>query len=48
MTGKVFADIAYKPDGGSPPDARITYRFTLVWEDEGLRFVGHEALAVPN
>ena len=45
---KVFADIAYKPDGGSPPDARRTDRLTRVGADEGLRFVGHEALAVPN
>ena len=41
---KVFADIAYKPDGGKPPDTRVTYRFELVWEGDGLVFVGHEAL----
>ena len=47
---KIFADIAYKPDGGKPPETRVTYRFTLVWEGGGLLFAGHEVVgsSTPN
>ncbi len=42
---KVFADIAYKPDGGKPPETRKSYRFELGWEGDGLAFVGHAEAA---